>query len=82
MDCLILLIASCGVLLLRSPISAAAETLAEDVDAPAPAWFLRARWIFLAAVPSGLLIAVTRAYFHPMSPPRRCCGCCRCHSIS
>jgi len=56
---LILLIASCGVLLLRSPISAAAETLAEDTDAPAPAWILRARWIFLAAVPSGLLIAVT-----------------------
>src|SRR5216683_623835 len=56
---LILLIAICGVLLLRSPISAAAETLAEDTDAPAPAWILRARWIFLAAVPSGLLIAVT-----------------------
>ena len=33
--------------------------LAEDSDAPAPAWMLRARWIFLAAVPSGLLIAVT-----------------------
>src|SRR6267154_1705369 len=56
---LILLIAICGVLLLRSSISAAAETLAEDTDAPAPAWILRARWIFLAAVPSGLLIAVT-----------------------
>src|ERR1700694_656655 len=56
---LIVLIASCGVLLLRSPISTAAETLAEDTDAPAPAWILRARWIFLAAVPSGLLIAVT-----------------------
>ena len=26
---------------------------------PAPSWLLRARWIFLAAVPSGLLIAVT-----------------------
>src|SRR5258707_562476 len=56
---LVLLIACCGVLLLRSPVSAAAETLAEDIDAPAPAWILRARWIFLAAVPSGLLIAVT-----------------------
>ena len=32
---------------------------AEDADAPAPPWMLRARWIFLAAVPSGLLIAVT-----------------------
>ncbi len=56
---LILLIASCGVLLLRSPPSAAVDTLAEAGDAPAPAWMLRARWIFLAAVPSGLLIAVT-----------------------
>src|SRR5467141_1505017 len=56
---LIVLIASCGVLLLRSPATAAAEMLAEDIDAPAPAWILRARRIFLAAVPSGLLIAVT-----------------------
>ena len=56
---LIVLIASCGVLLLRSPMTAAVDTLAEDSDAPAPAWILRARWIFLAAVPSGLLIAVT-----------------------
>ncbi len=56
---LIVLIAACGVLLLRSPMSAAVDTLAADIDAPAPAWILRARWIFLAAVPSGLLIAVT-----------------------
>jgi hypothetical protein len=56
---LIVLIASCGVLLLRSPPSAAVDTLAAADDAPAPAWMLRARWIFLAAVPSGLLIAVT-----------------------
>jgi hypothetical protein len=56
---LIVLIAACGVLLLRSPKSAAVDTLAKDSDAPAPAWSLRARWIFLAAVPSGLLIAVT-----------------------
>lgn len=56
---LIVLIAACGVLLLRSPMSAAVDTLAPDIDAPAPAWILRARWIFLAAVPSGLLIAVT-----------------------
>jgi hypothetical protein len=56
---LIVLIASCGVLLLRSPLNAAVDTLAEHSDAPAPAWTLRARWIFLAAVPSGLLIAVT-----------------------
>ena len=56
---LIVLIAACGVLLLRSPASAAIDVLAEDTAAPAPAWMLRARWIFLAAVPSGLLIAVT-----------------------
>jgi hypothetical protein len=56
---LIVLIAACGVLLLRSPKSVAVDTLAKDSDAPAPAWSLRARWIFLAAVPSGLLIAVT-----------------------
>src|ERR1700676_3645761 len=56
---LIVLIASCGVLLLRSPANAAVEATREDADAPAPAWMLRARWIFLAAVPSGLLIAVT-----------------------
>ena len=56
---LIVLIAACGVLLLRSPAAAAVDTLAGDGEAPAPSWALRARWIFLAAVPSGLLIAVT-----------------------
>jgi hypothetical protein len=55
---LILLIASCGALLLRSPANAAVER-SDDTDAPAPPWALRLRWIFLAAVPSGLLIAVT-----------------------
>ena len=56
---LIVLIAACGALLLRSPASAAVDTLAEDTAAPPPALGVRARWIFLAAVPSGLLIAVT-----------------------
>ncbi|KRR18808.1 fused MFS/spermidine synthase [Bradyrhizobium retamae] len=57
---LIVLIAICGVLLLRSPVRAAELNLApDDRDVPAPSWILRARWIFLAAVPSGLLIAVT-----------------------
>lgn len=57
---LIVLIAGCGVLLLRSPANAAALNMqVDDANAPAPSWSLRARWIFLAAVPSGLLIAVT-----------------------
>jgi hypothetical protein len=56
---LILLIAGCGALLLRSPALAAADRETEETSAPAPSRTLRARWIFLAAVPSGLLIAVT-----------------------
>jgi hypothetical protein len=56
---LIVLIAGCGALLLRSPAREAADRETEATAAPAPAWILRARWIFLAAVPSGLLIAVT-----------------------
>jgi hypothetical protein len=56
---LIVLIAACGALLLRSPATAEMDMPAEEVDAPAPPWILRARWVFLAAVPSGLLIAVT-----------------------
>ena len=55
---LILLIAACGVLLLRSP-AWPRPTARRGTDSPAPPWMLRARWIFLAAVPSGLLIAVT-----------------------
>jgi hypothetical protein len=56
---LIVLIAACGVLLLRSPVMAESDLRTAETDAPAPLWSLRARWIFLAAVPSGLLIAVT-----------------------
>jgi hypothetical protein len=56
---LILLIAGCGTLLLRSPALAEADAQTEATASPAPSWLLRARWIFLAAVPSGLLIAVT-----------------------
>src|SRR5262249_4392009 len=56
---LIVLIAACGTLLLRSPAREAADRETEETTAPAPPRMLRARWIFLAAVPSGLLIAVT-----------------------
>jgi len=56
---LIVLIAGCGALLLRSPARAMADAQVEETDAPPPSWMLRGRWIFLAAVPSGLLIAVT-----------------------
>ena len=56
---LIILIAGCGALLLDSPALAIADRQTEETPAPAPSFVLRARWIFLAAVPSGLLIAVT-----------------------
>ena len=55
---LIVLIAASAVLLLRSPASADVGVPIDETEAPPP-WALRARWIFLAAVPSGLLIAVT-----------------------
>ncbi|WP_316165767.1 MULTISPECIES: fused MFS/spermidine synthase [unclassified Bradyrhizobium] len=56
---LIVLIAACGALLLRAPVQTAVQLEAEGSDLPPPSWLLRGRWIFLAAVPSGLLIAVT-----------------------
>ncbi len=56
---LIVLIAACGLLLVRSPAMSVAAVAASDGDAPPPTWTMRLRWIFLAAVPSGLLIAVT-----------------------
>ena len=56
---LIVLIAACGLLLWRAPVSAIANDAAAESDAPAPSFSTRARWVFLAAVPSGLLIAVT-----------------------
>ncbi len=55
---LILLIAGCGALLLRAP-APVMMAQRDEADVPAPAWPWRLRWIFLAAVPSGLLIAVT-----------------------
>jgi hypothetical protein len=56
---LIVLIACCGFLLWRSPAVVAGELPAAKSELPAPTWARRARWVFLAAVPSGLLIAVT-----------------------
>src|SRR6266852_1838091 len=56
---LIVLFGACGALLLRSPSTAYIVSQIDVTYAPAPPWSLRARWIFLAAVPSGLLIAVT-----------------------
>src|SRR6266567_5397129 len=56
---LILLIAACGVLLLRSAdLSPAAATAHSDKTAP-PTWRDRLAFVGLAAVPSGLLLAVT-----------------------
>jgi hypothetical protein len=55
---LFVLIVACGFLLLRSPAGAAAATRAA-APTPAPTWLTLGRWGFLAAIPSGLLIAVT-----------------------
>ncbi|UGV25773.1 class I SAM-dependent methyltransferase [Rhodopseudomonas boonkerdii] len=56
---LIVLIASCGFLLMRSPAVVIAAPEAGGSETAEPSWMQRLRWIFLAAVPSGLLIAVT-----------------------
>ena len=56
---LIVLIALCAALLLGSPASAAVDAPAEDNDAPRAAMDIARALDFLAAVPSGLLIAVT-----------------------
>jgi spermidine synthase len=56
---LIALIAGCGVLLLRAPPGQTLESATGGAAAPAVNWASRGRWVFLAAVPSGLLIAVT-----------------------
>src|SRR5262245_295777 len=53
---LIVLLAACGLLLWRSPQADARADIA--ADAP-PTWKNAAFWVALAAVPSGLLVAVT-----------------------
>ena len=55
---LILLIAACGVLLLRSANLSQAAATARSETAP-PTWRDRLAFVGLAAVPSGLLLAVT-----------------------
>ena len=56
---LIVLIASCAAVMLRSPPVAIAELRGENVQADVPSWLQWGRWVFLAAIPSGLLVAVT-----------------------
>jgi hypothetical protein len=53
------LVAGCGYLLLRSPQRSQIGETAASVATPAPNWRTLTRWMFLAAVPSGLLVAVT-----------------------
>src|SRR5256714_888342 len=55
---LIVLIAWCGVLMLRSARAADAPAIGTSLE-PAPTWANVARWIVLAAIPSALLISVT-----------------------
>ena len=57
---LVALIAGCGALLWRSParLPETAEEQAAEAAAP-PTWRDAATWVALAAVPSGLLVAVT-----------------------
>jgi hypothetical protein len=56
---LIVLIAGCGVLLMRSRNALPEASGTADVEAAPPTWHDAATWVGLAAVPSGLLIAVT-----------------------
>ena len=57
---LALLIAVCGVLsIARGTPTAAAVCEDDDLDAPSLVWSQRARWVALAFVPSGLLVAFT-----------------------
>ncbi|HKM88958.1 MAG TPA: fused MFS/spermidine synthase, partial [Xanthobacteraceae bacterium] len=53
------LILACGYLLLRSPARFEMTERADAPATPAPRWLALGRWAFLAAVPSGLLVAVT-----------------------
>lgn len=54
---LAVLIAVCGMLLLRAPANA--EVRHEAPASPKPSWRTIGRWVFVSAVPAGLLVAVT-----------------------
>lgn len=56
---LIALVAGCGFLMLRSPNRLPEAVASDGTVAAAPSWRDAAIWVALAAVPSGLLIAVT-----------------------
>ncbi|HEV2000922.1 MAG TPA: class I SAM-dependent methyltransferase, partial [Xanthobacteraceae bacterium] len=56
---LIVLIAGCGLLLWQSPGRLPRETDAVSGRVQAPSWQDAATWVTLAAIPSGLLVAVT-----------------------
>ena len=56
---LIVLIAGCGALLWRSPAKLPDATSEDAADAAPPTWRDALTWVALAAVPSGLLVAVT-----------------------
>jgi len=55
---LFVLIAACGVLMLRTP-ARARPPQPKATTASKPGWLIIGRWIFVSAVPSGLLVAVT-----------------------
>jgi hypothetical protein len=55
---LILLVAGCAVLMVKAPRRRIIEPKRSKV-APKPTWPAIGRWVFISAVPSGLLIAVT-----------------------
>ena len=55
---LFVLIAACGVLMLRTP-ARARPPQPKAATASKPGWLIIGRWIFVSAVPSGLLVAVT-----------------------
>jgi len=55
---LIVLVAGCGLLMLRAPARTTKE-VRQSKRVPKPSWLTIGRWVFIAAIPSGLLVAVT-----------------------